>query len=324
MAERRAPTPTVLVTTTSFQDTPGPHHELLSRTGWNIRTARGPLPEEEMLNLITGVDGLLCGDDAITEAVLKAGRPTLRVVSKYGIGVDKIDVDTASRLGIPVCYTPGVNHTTVAEHTFALLLAMVKNLVEEVAITRSGGWKRLIGHEIAGKTLGIVGLGRIGREVAARARAFELEVLAFDTYWPEEFAATNGVVRAASLQDLLTRADIVSLHTNLTAETRGMINSGTLARMKEGVIVINCARGELVDTTAMAEALASGQVGGYGTDVLETEPPSANHPLLSAPNCIVTPHIASRTYESVVRQATMSVENLVLAMEGKEPLAKVN
>ena len=316
--------PTVLVTTTSFQDTPGPHHELLARAGWNIRTARGPLPEEEMLTLIPGVDGLLCGDDEITEAVMQAGLPSLRVISKYGIGVDKIDVAAATRLGLPVCYTPGVNHVTVAEHTFALLLALEKNLVEETTITRNGGWKRLIGHEIAGKTLGIVGLGRIGREVALRARAFGLQVSAFDTYWPEEFAAEHDVQRMGSLKDVLAIADIVSLHTNLTEETRRMIDAEAIAGMKEGVIIINCARGELVDSAAMADALADRRVGGYGTDVLDTEPPSATHPLLSAPRCIVTPHIASRTYESVVRQATMSVENLVRVLEGNEPLAVVN
>ncbi len=277
-----------------------------------------------MVGLISGVTGLLCGDDEITEAVLTAGRPALMVISKYGIGVDKIEVEAATRHGLPVCYTPGVNHVTVAEHTFALLLTLEKNIVDEASITRNGGWKRLIGHEIAGKTMGIVGLGRIGKEVALRARAFGLTVVGYDTYWPGEFAAEHGIARADSLSDLLPQSDIISLHTNLTDETRHMIDAGTLARMKEGAIIINCARGELVDSVAVAESLRSGRLGGYGADVLDAEPPPPNHPLLSAPRCIVTPHIASRTYESVVRQATMAVENLILVMEGKEPLAAVN
>lgn len=314
----------ILLTTTSFQDTPGEHHDLLKSTGWEVVTARGPLNEADTLALVGDVDGFICGDDAITEAVLRKALPRLKALSKYGIGVDKIDVAAATRLGIPVCFTPGVNHTTVAEHCFALMLALVKNLVAEVDITRAGKWKRLIGHEILGKKLAIAGLGRIGKEVALRAKAFGMQVAAFDIYWPDAFAAEHGIGRAGSLEELFADADIISLHTNLSEETRGMINLQSLAKMRDGVIIINCARGELVDTAAMAHALKMGKVGGYGTDVLDEEPPPANHPLLSAPNCLVTPHIGSRTYESVVRQATMSLQNLILALDGKQPLAQVN
>lgn len=314
----------ILLTTTSFQDTPGSHHELLKGTGWEIITARGPLNEADTLALVGEVDGYICGDDAITRKVLEKARPRLRVLSKYGIGVDKIDVAAATEMGIPVCFTPGVNHTTVAEHCFALLLALYKNLIAEVDITRSGKWKRLIGHEIMGKRIGIVGLGRIGKEVAIRAHAFGLEITGHDLYWPEAFADQYGVRKAASLEELFETSDIISLHTNLTEETRDMINLQSLSRMKDGVIIINCARGELVSTSAMVHGLKIGKVGGYGTDVLDAEPPPADHPLLHEPNCIVTPHIGSRTYESVVRQATASVQNLILAMKGEKPLAQVN
>lgn len=314
----------ILLTTTSFQDTPGSHHDLLKETGWEIITARGPLNEADTLALVGEVDGFICGDDAITRRVLEKARPRLRVLSKYGIGVDKIDVEAATEMGIPVCYTPGVNHTTVAEHCFSLLLALYKNLVTEVNYTRSGQWKRLIGHEIMGKRLGIVGLGRIGKEVAIRARAFGLELVGYDLYWPEAFAAELGIEKAESVDALLESADIVSLHTNLTEETRNLINLQRLSRMKDGVIIINCARGELVSTDAMVHALKIGKVGGYGTDVLDEEPPRADHPLLAEPNCLVTPHIGSRTYESVVRQASAAVNNLILAMKGEKPLAQVN
>lgn len=314
----------ILLTTTSFQDTPGAHHDLLKETGWEIITARGPLNEEDTLALVGEVDGYICGDDAITRKVLEKARPRLRVLSKYGIGVDKIDVEAATEMGIPVCFTPGVNHTTVAEHCFALLLALYKNLIAEVDITREGKWKRLIGHEIMGKRIGIVGLGRIGKEVAIRARAFGLEITGYDLYWPEAFADEYQVTKSTSLEELFETSDIISLHTNLTEETRDMINLQSLARMKDGVIIINCARGELVSTSAMTHALRIGKVGGYGTDVLDQEPPPADHPLLKEPNCIVTPHIGSRTYESVVRQATASVKNLILAMNGEKPLAQVN
>jgi len=314
----------ILLTTTSFQDTPGSHHELLAGTGWEIVTARGPLSEQAMLELVGEFDGIICGDDAITRKVLEKALPRLRVLSKYGIGVDKIDVAAATELGIPVCFTPGVNHTTVAEHCFALLLALAKNLVEEVNITRSGSWKRLVGHEIMGRTIGIVGLGRIGKEVAVRAAAFGLPVVAYDIYWDEEFAAAHGVERMNSIDALFRCSDIISLHTNLTEETRGMINRKSISNMKDGAIIINCARGELVETDDMVKALKAGKIGGYGTDVLDQEPPPADHPLLNAPNCLVTPHIGSRTHESVLRQATKSVENLIRAMKGEPPLAQVN
>lgn len=314
----------ILITTTSFQDTPGSHHDLLRETGWELVTARGPLNEEDTLKLVGEVDGYICGDDHISRRVLEKALPRLRVLSKYGIGVDKIDVAAATELGIPVCFTPGVNHTTVAEHCFALMLAFFKNLVPEVDHTRAGRWKRLTGNEVMEKTIGIVGLGRIGKEVAIRAKAFGMEIQAYDIYWDEGFAAEHGVRRCGDLDEILASSDVISLHTNLSDETRGMINAGSLARMRDGVIIINCARGELVETDAMVDALKSGKVRGYGTDVLDQEPPPADHPLLHAENCLVTPHIGSRTYESVVRQATKSVRNLILAMSGEKPLAQVN
>jgi len=314
----------ILLTTTSFQDTPGSHHDLLKGTGWEIVTARGPLNEADTLALVGDIDGYICGDDAITRAVLEKARPRLQVLSKYGIGVDKIDVAAATELGIPLCFTPGVNHTTVAEHCFTLMLALFKNLVEEVDITRAGKWKRLIGHEIMGKRLGIIGLGRIGKEVAIRAKAFGMEIVGYDIYWPEAFAAEHGIERAPSMEAVMEQAEILSLHTNLSEETRGMINLQSLSKMRDGVVIINCARGELVQTDAMIHGLKIGKVGGYGTDVLDDEPPRADHPLLTAKRCIVTPHIGSRTYESVVRQATAAVTNLIRAMNGEKPLAQVN
>ncbi len=314
----------ILLTTTSFQDTPGAHHELLAQTGWEIVRARGPLHEADTLALVGDVDGYICGDDAITRRVLEKARPRLRVLSKYGIGVDKIDVKSCTEFGIPVLFTPGVNHTTVAEHTFLLLLALEKNFLFHTDSTRVGGWKRKTGHELFEKTLGIIGLGRIGKEVALRAKAFGMTPIGFDVFWDEKFAAQHGVKRAASLDELFAAADYISLHTNLTPETRDLINAKSIAKMKRGVLILNCARGEIVNTKDLAAALQSGQVGGYGADVLDQEPPPADHPLLHLPNCVVTPHIASRTYESVVRQATAAVRNLILAMNGEKPLAQVN
>ena len=182
----------ILLTTTSFQDTPGEHHDLLKQTGWEIITARGPLNEADTLALVGEVDGYICGDDAITRRVLEKARPKLKVLSKYGIGVDKIDVKSCTEFGIPLLFTPGVNHTTVAEHNFMLLLALEKNFLFHTDSTRSGdaktNWKRKTGHELLDKTIGIIGLGRIGKEVAIRSRAFGMNVIGFDVYWDDKFA----------------------------------------------------------------------------------------------------------------------------------------
>ena len=318
----------ILLTTTSFQDTPGEHHKVLADTGWELITARGPLNEADTLAAVGDIDGYICGDDAITRKVLEKARPKLKVLSKYGIGVDKIDVKSCTEFGIPLLFTPGVNHTTVAEHTFLLLLALEKNFLFHTFSTRSGyketNWLRKTGHELLEKTIGIIGLGRIGKEVAIRARAFGMHVIAFDVYWDEKFATANHVKRAASLDEIYAASDYISLHTNLTPETRDMISAKSFPKMKKGVLILNCARGEVVNTADMVEALKSGQVGGYGTDVLDHEPPAADHPLLKLPNVVCTPHIASRTHESVQRQAMAAVKNLILAMHGEKPLAQVN
>ena len=314
----------ILVTTTSFQDTPGPHHEALAATGWDVIGARGPLSEADTLALVGDIDGFICGDDAITRAVLEKALPRLKVLSKYGIGVDKIDVKSCTEFGIPLLFTPGVNHTTVAEHTFLLLLALEKNLLFHTDSVRSGGWKRQTGHELLDKTIGIVGMGRIGKEVAIRAKAFGMKQIGYDVYWDEAFAKEQGIPRATTLNEIFAASDYLSLHTNLTPETRDMIRAETIANMKPGVIILNCARGEIVNTADMAAALASGKVRGYGTDVLDEEPPAADHPLTKLPNCLVTPHVGSRTLESVQRQAMAAVTNLIRAMHGEKPLAQVN
>lgn len=314
----------VLLTTTSFQDTPGAHHQLLESAGYEIVRERGPLSEARMLELAGGFDAFLCGDDAITKAVIDKSLPRLKIISKYGIGVDKIDVKYATEKQIPVLFTPGVNHTTVAEHTFLLLLALEQNFLYGVDASRKGEWKRKTGHEVLGKTIGIIGLGRIGKEVVIRARAFGMETIAFDLYWDEAFAKQHGVRRAATLDEIFAASDYISLHTNLTPETRDLVGAKNIAKMKKGVLILNCARGEIVNTADMVEALKSGRVGGYGTDVLDEEPPPPDHPLLRLPTCIVTPHVASRTYESVERQALASVENLLRAARGEKPIAQVN
>ena len=316
----------ILLTTTSFQDTPGAHHAMLEQAGFVIVRERGPLTEARMLELAaTGkFDAFLCGDDAITRPVLQRALPRLKVVSKYGIGLDKVDVPAATVLKIPVCYCPGVNHTTVAEHAFGLLLAIYRDIVAENAHVKAGTWKRLTGHELLGKTIAIIGLGRVGKEVASRARAFGMLVIGFDKFWDDDFARHHNVERAATVDVALKAADVVTLHISLSPETKHIINAERLALLKNGAVIINTARGELVDVNAVVTALKSGHLLGYGADVLEQEPPPQDHPLFACPNAILTPHIGSRTYENVARQAAMAAQNLIAVLSGQQPIAQAN
>jgi D-3-phosphoglycerate dehydrogenase len=316
--------PRILITTTSFQDTPGRHHDLIAEGGFEVERARGPLPEAEILKLVGTHDAILCGDDAFTRAVLQKCLPRLKVLSKYGIGVDKIDLAAATDLRIPVTFCPGVNHVTVAEHTFGLLLSLTRCIPPQDAAVKKAEWKRSTGRELAGKTLGILGLGRIGKEVAKRAIAFDMKVSAFDLYWDEAFAKQWNVERKTAAEDVLRASDVVSLHMNLTDENKEFVNAGRIALMKRGAYLLNCARGGLIHQGDVAAALKSGQLGGYGADVVEPEPIDKANPLLSAPNVVLTPHVASRTYESVERQATMAAENMIRVLRGEAPHAQAN
>lgn len=317
----------ILLTTTSYQDTPGRHHDLLEKSGHEIVRDRGPLTEQRMLELVTddgGVDGILHGDDAITRKVMEAALPRLMALSKYGIGLDSVDVAAATDLRLPVLFTPGVNHTTVAEHTFGLMMMLAKHLRDESNFVKDGQWKRITGNELAGKTLGILGLGRVDKEVATRGVAFGMDVIAYDVYWDDAFATQHGIKRAGSADEVLAASNVLSLNMNLTDENRHLINKDRLATMPDGAMIVNCARGGLVSEEDIVEACKSGKLLGYGTDVLETEPMKAPHPFQDVDNIIVTPHIGSRTFESVERQAVMSTENLLLVLDGKPPLAQAN
>jgi D-3-phosphoglycerate dehydrogenase len=314
----------ILITTTSFQDTPGRHHDLLPADQFEIDRARGPLAEADILRIVGTHDAIICGDDAFTKPVLEKCLPKLKVLAKYGIGVDKIDVAAATAMKIPVTFCPGVNHVTVAEHTFGLLLSLTRLIPQQDALIKKGEWKRSTGREIAGKTMGILGLGRIGKEVAKRAKAFDMNVCAFDLYWDEAFARQYGVERKPTGEDVLKASEVVSLHMNLTDENKDWLNASRLAMTKRGAYLINCARGGLVHQGDIAAALKSGQLGGYGCDVVEPEPIDKSNPLLGAPNVVFTPHTGSRTYESVERQALMAAENMIRVLKGEAPHAQAN
>ncbi len=317
----------ILLTTTSFQDTPGKHHDILAHSGMEIVTQRGPIDEAKMLGLVRqggGFDGFLNGDDAITAKVIDAALPRLKVIAKYGIGLDSIDVKYATERRIPVLFTPGVNETTVAEHTMGLMVAVSKFFWWHLRAVKAGRWDRKTGCELFDKTLGVVGMGRIGKEVIKRGHAFGLKPIAFGHHFDAEFAAAYGVRRAATTDELFAASDIISLHTNLTPETRGLINQRTLGLMKDGTILINTARGGLVVEADIVAACKSGKLWGYGADVLIHEPVEQHHPFSDIDNIIVTPHIGSRTLESVQRQGMRAAHNLVNFLTGKPDFIQAN
>lgn len=316
----------ILLTTTSYQDTPGEHHQVLSDAGYEVVTARGPLTEQQMLDLVAGdgFDGLLNGDDDITAKVIDAALPRLKVIAKYGIGLDSIDVDYATSKKLPVLFTPGVNHTTVAEHAFGLMIGIVKHFWPHAAAVKSGQWKRITGNELAGKTIAVLGMGRIGKEVIKRAAAFDMKPVAFDIYWDQVFADQYDVQRCDTAASALAAGDVVSLHMNLTDETRHFINAESIATMKDNAVLINTARGGLVDEQAVAQACKAGKLMGYGADVLNTEPIQAPHVFQEIDNILITPHVGSRTLESVGRQAMRATLNLINFLEGQDDYIQAN
>ena len=302
----------ILLTSTSFQDTPGAHQQLLNEQGFELVKMRGPLKESVMLDVIKEFDGIICGDDEITRNVIESGvKSKLRIISKYGIGLDKIDLDAAKEFNIPVTNCPGVNQVTVAEHVFALLLSFSKNIVPESNFIKNQKWVRLIGSELFGKTIGVLGTGNVGKEVIKRAIAFGMKVVAFDKFISEDFAKQYGFDYSDTLDVFFPQCDIISLNLSLSPGTGYIIDSEALSTIKNGVIIVNTARAGLVDQNIILEGVKSGKIKGYLTDVLDEEPMVKDHPFLNHENILITPHIGSRTYENVVNQGTMAVENLL-------------
>jgi glyoxylate reductase len=272
----------------------------------------GPPDDGALRARAAHADGLLCLLTDRVDATLLEACPRLTVISNMAVGVDNIDLEATARRGIPVGNTPDVLTDATADLTLALLLAAARRLPDGIAAVRDGGWGPwspdwLLGLELSGARLGIIGMGRIGKAVAARARAFGMEVV--------HAGRTSGI----SVDELLHTADVVSLHCPLTSDTRHLIDSAALAAMKAGAILINTARGGLVDQQALAHALSSGQLAAAAVDVTDPEPLPANHPLLRAPNLIVTPHIGSATTHTRERMARLAVENLQAGLVG-EPL----
>lgn len=307
----------VLVTPTSFQPGSGnPFLTALQNRGYDLvfNPARRPLTQEELIPLIADCDGYIAGLDFITERVLQAAK-RLKVVSRYGVGCDRVDIDAAKKLGIAVTNTPGVNSEAVAELTMALILDVARKTPYLDAQTKRGQWVRSTGSELLGKTIGIVGLGAIGKRVARCAKGFGMNVIAYDPFIQEDYCQANGI-DACDLPELLAGSDVISLHLPLNEETRHIINADAIASMRDGVILVNASRGALIDEDAAYEALKSGKLAGLGLDAFEMEPPTGS-PLLTLDNVVATPHTGAHTVEATRNMAASSVDNLICVLEGR-------
>jgi D-3-phosphoglycerate dehydrogenase len=273
--------------------------EILAATEGLEVDDRAGIGAAELAAVIGGYDALIVRSRTkVTREVLEAAT-RLKVVGRAGVGVDNVDVDAATRRGVAVLNSPGGNVISAAEHTFALMLALVRHIPRADASLRRGEWerKRFQGIELHGKTLGLVGAGRIGSEVAKRARAFAMRVVAYDPYLSPERPDWLGF-ELVTLPDLLGQADVVSIHVPLTDETRGLIGEAELALMKSTAYLVNAARGGVVDETALAAALRSGRLAGAALDVFEEEPVAPNNPLLALDNVVVVPHLGAATREA--------------------------
>jgi D-3-phosphoglycerate dehydrogenase len=282
-------------------------------------------PREKLLAALPNADALLVRSATKVDAALLAAAPRLSVVARAGVGVDNVDVPAATARGVLVLNAPTANVVSAVEHTFALLFALLRKIPEASASMAQGRWEKakFLGSELAGKTLGIVGLGQVGSRVAARARAFEAKVIGYDPYLAAERAKEMGVPLLA-LPDLLAASDIVTLHATVTEKGRPLIGREELALMKKGAVLVNVARGALVDGAALVEALQGGALAGAVLDVFEPEPPPADEPLLKLPNVVATPHLGASTVEAQERVAAQTIEGLLAALSGSSYVPAVN
>lgn len=314
----------VLITVRSFWDAGPQPLDWLQREGVKIvrPPQEGPYGDDALAGMLGEIDGIIAGLDHIGPRALAQGHPRLKVIARNGIGVDTIDLAAATRLGVVVTNAPGTNTEAVADLVVGLMLALARDLVEADRIVREDRWTRVLGWELTGKTLGLIGFGQIGRAVARRAAGFTMRVLAADPAVDEPTAKALGV-RLVSLEQVLQDSDVVSIHVPLLPATQHLIGETQLRQMKRTACLINTARGGVVDETALATALQQGWIAGAACDVFEQEPP-AGSPLLRAPRLIFTPHIGAHTVEAVTRGALLAVENLLAVLSGRRAPNVVN
>jgi D-3-phosphoglycerate dehydrogenase/(S)-sulfolactate dehydrogenase len=298
--------------------------EILRRAGLDVDVKVGLAPDE-LQRIIGEYEGLAVRSATKVTAKLLEHAARLKVIGRAGVGVDNVDLDAATRRGIVVMNTPGGSSITVAELTVAHILALARHVAQATASVKAGKWekKRFQGREVAGKTLAVIGIGNIGSIVVERCLAMKMRVIAYDPFISPEAAARLGVT-LVPLDELWAQADVISLHVPLTEQTRNIVNAETLAKAKKGVLIVNCARGGIIDERALAEALESGQVGGAALDVFEKEPPPPDHPLLRSDRLICTPHIGASTEEAQSAVAVAIAEQLAAYLARGEVTNAVN
>lgn len=309
----------ILVTPTSFnQPEAAEARRLLESFADDIvYNAYGrPLKEAEAVRMAEGCDGYLAGLDDISGRAISLLPGSLKVISRYGAGVDRVDLEAATQKRIVVTNTPGANSEAVADLAFGLLLAAARRIPVLDRKLRAGEWTRFQGTEAFGKTLGILGLGAIGKAVARRAQGFAMRLLAYDPYLDPAYARDNGII-PCTFEELLRDSDFISLHLPLTDSTRHIISKRAIGLMKRGAVIVNTARGGLIDEEAAYAALREGKLGGLALDAFEKEPPGQS-PLFSLENVVVTPHTGAHTAEAVKKMAVTAVNNLIAVLEGKE------
>jgi D-3-phosphoglycerate dehydrogenase len=283
----------------------------------DVRVLHAYPSEDELAAACADARGILARLGTVSARVIESA-PQLSIIARHGVGVDAVDLETATRHGVVVTTTGSENAAAVAEYTFALLLALARKVLAADSGMRKGEWSRdsLVGTELDGRTLGIIGLGAIGRRVARQANGFGMRVLAFD---PGIDDAKDPWISLTSLEDLLERSDVVTMHTRLTAETTRLIDARALARMKRAAYLVNTARGEVVDQQALIAALSSGALGGAALDTYEREPLPADSPLRRLPNVVLSPHVAGQTGAALVRVAVSAAQAILDEFAGRRP-----
>jgi D-3-phosphoglycerate dehydrogenase len=309
----------ILVTPTSFAKYNKDHIFMLENAVKKVtyNTTGKPLSEKDLIPLVAGIDGFIAGLDDITSGVIKAAG-NLKVISRYGTGVDRVDLKAANKAGIFVTNTPGANSISVAELTIGLAISAARNIPEGNTRTKNGSWPRFSGTSLSGKTFGIIGLGSIGKEVAKRLSCFNIKILAYDISFDAGFASRYDIIYA-DIDRILTSSDFISLHIPVFKDTVNIINRKSLAKMKQGAILINTARGELVDEDALYNSLKSGHLRAAALDAFKEEPPDPQNKLLSLPQVTAVPHMGAATDDASNEMTRISIEECFAVLRGGMP-----
>jgi len=303
-----------------LQRKPGPYKDILEAEGFEVFYPPEGVDTYEadaLLSLLQSADAMLASTEPLTREIQQQSQ--LKVIARMGVGYDSVDLAAATERGAAVTITPGVLEDCVAEHTMAMLLGLTRGVIERDRQVRDGGWTRAGLPRLAGKTFGVIGLGRIGRATALRAKAFNMKLIAFDTYPDEAFAQEHDVAMLP-LEEVLRQSDVLSLHAASSAATQDLINANTLAQMKQGAILVNASRGGLVDEDALVDSLKSGHLWGAALDVFKQEPLPSDSPLLSLPNVILSTHMGGLDDESEIAGSSLAAQCIVDLHQNKPPV----